>query len=320
MSDAGGIEMEYKISIVVPIYNVEKELDRCVQSIMHQTYFNIEIILVDDGSPDKCPAMCDEYAKQDMRVVVIHKSNGGLSDARNAGLKKATGEYVLFVDSDDYIEIDACERLVAGMKEKVDFVAGAYKVKNNNKEFIKRHSNIQEKVIYTSREFVIQSIKNNEWYAPAVLNLYRRSFLIENQLFYKVGYLFEDVEMLPRIFLAAQKMVYIDYPFYNYIIRNGSIITSGNIDYKREMANKIYNEWMDEISQVDDEEYKRYLYGILVRYYLHSCRVFDGNGWNIKNMDFRFAVKYALNFSEFLKVILFSTMPKVYNNVLKRKS
>src|SRR5699024_8305216 len=104
--------MQGKISIIVPVYKVENELDRCVQSLMKQTYKNIEIILVDDGSPDQCPKLCEQYAKEDERIRVIHKKNGGLSDARNAGLNLARGEYVLYVDSDDYIEVDSCERLI----------------------------------------------------------------------------------------------------------------------------------------------------------------------------------------------------------------
>ena len=97
------------ISIIVPIYNVEQYLSRCVDSLTHQTYPNIEIILIDDGSPDKCGAICDEYARRDKRVRVIHKSNGGLSDARNKGLDIAKGEYVMFVDSDDWIESETCK-------------------------------------------------------------------------------------------------------------------------------------------------------------------------------------------------------------------
>ena len=91
------------ISIIIPIYKVEKFLDRCVESVVNQTYSNLEIILVDDGSPDNCPYMCDEWAEKDSRIKVIHKLNGGLSDARNEGLKSSTGKYVGFVDSDDWI-------------------------------------------------------------------------------------------------------------------------------------------------------------------------------------------------------------------------
>ena len=95
---------ELMISVIVPVYKVEPYLRRCVDSILAQSYTNLEIILVDDGSPDNCPAICDKYAEKDDRVRVIHKPNGGLSDARNYGMAVATGEYVMFVDSDDWIE------------------------------------------------------------------------------------------------------------------------------------------------------------------------------------------------------------------------
>lgn len=103
--------MSDTISVIVPIYNVEKYLDRCVQSLVNQTYKNLEIILVDDGSPDNCPAMCDEYAKKDSRIKVIHKANGGLGFARNSGLDAATGKYFAFIDSDDYVDLDYYEIL-----------------------------------------------------------------------------------------------------------------------------------------------------------------------------------------------------------------
>lgn len=107
-----------KISIIVPIYNVEKYLDRCMQSLLNQTLKDIEIIMVDDGSPDRCPQMCDEYAKRDVRIKVIHKENAGLGYARNSGLEIATGEYVAFVDSDDYVNIKMYENLYNSAKQK----------------------------------------------------------------------------------------------------------------------------------------------------------------------------------------------------------
>lgn len=101
------------ISVIVPVYNVEKYLDRCVESIVNQTYTNLEIILVDDGSPDNSPQMCDEWAKKDNRIKVIHKENGGVSSARNKGLDVSTGEYIAFVDSDDYLDLDMYELLIS---------------------------------------------------------------------------------------------------------------------------------------------------------------------------------------------------------------
>ena len=108
---------EELISIIVPVYKVEKYLDKCINSIVSQTYKNLEVILVDDGSPDSCGKMCDEWTKKDTRIKVIHKENGGLSDARNFGLDCAKGKYIQFVDSDDYIEKDMIEFLYKNLKE-----------------------------------------------------------------------------------------------------------------------------------------------------------------------------------------------------------
>ena len=113
--------MEPLVSVIVPIYKVEKYLRQCVDSILAQTYTNLEVILVDDGSPDDCGAICDEYAAKDERVRVIHKENGGLSDARNVGLDAATGEYIAFVDSDDYLACDYIAELMAGAPFDVSF-------------------------------------------------------------------------------------------------------------------------------------------------------------------------------------------------------
>ena len=111
------IKQAKKISIIIPVYNVEAYLDRCIQSVIHQTYQNLEIILVDDGSTDHSPQMCDAYAQIDERIKVVHKSNGGLSDARNAGLMVATGTYIGYVDSDDWIELEMYERMYAACIE-----------------------------------------------------------------------------------------------------------------------------------------------------------------------------------------------------------
>ena len=118
-----------KISIIVPVYNVEKYLEKCVRSILAQTFTDFELILVDDGSPDSSGAMCDQFAEQDQRVKVIHKENGGLSDARNAGIEIATGEYLGFVDSDDYIADDMYELLYTNIVKDADLsICGIYDV------------------------------------------------------------------------------------------------------------------------------------------------------------------------------------------------
>ena len=109
--------MSVLVTVVIPIYNVEQYLDRCIDSVVNQTYKNLEIILVDDGSPDNCPAMCDAWAQKDSRIKVVHKENGGLGYARNSGMEVATGKYIFFFDSDDSIELTLVEKCVNAAKE-----------------------------------------------------------------------------------------------------------------------------------------------------------------------------------------------------------
>lgn len=302
------------ISIVVPIYNVERELDRCMRSLLQQTYTNIEIIMVDDGSPDLCPQMCDDYAKLDSRVKVIHKCNGGLSDSRNVGLRYATGEFIMYIDSDDYIELDSCERLINEVRPDVDFVVGVIKEVREQQISYQRRSTIKVGKVYNSKEFIIESIKANEFYAPAVMNLYRREFLINNNLFFKEGILFEDHQMLPRLYLAAKKIVYIDYAFYNYIIRSGSIMTSGASEEKVKMSLDIYREWFENIHYINDKSLQKYMYGILIRYYLSNARVRKIKGWNIEGFNVVFLLRNALNFKEMIKIMAFTLFPNFYLN------
>ena len=116
-----------KVSVIMPVYKVEQYLEKSINSVLNQTFTDFELILVDDGSPDNCPKMCDDYAKKDGRIIVIHKENGGLSSARNAGLDIATGEYVYFIDSDDYIELNLLQVCVDHMDQGYDFVCFAHK-------------------------------------------------------------------------------------------------------------------------------------------------------------------------------------------------
>lgn len=300
------------ISIVVPIYNVERDLKRCVESLINQTHRNIEIILVDDGSTDSCPEICDKYATIDSRVKVIHKTNGGLSDARNSGLREAIGEFILFVDSDDYIELDSCEFFLNSYDGKSDFIVGVAKQVNGKKIKLMCHRGLENGSTYNSKDFIINSIQHNEWYAPAWLNLYKREFLLKNNLEYKKGIYFEDIEMLPRLFIAANLIQYIDFAFYNYIIRENSIMTSSkNGSYIKDSL-WIYKNWLDIFRKIDDDELKKYLNGVLVKHYLSNCRAWKVNSWEIKGLDFDFSIKNSLNLKEKIKVYLFNYFPNFY--------
>lgn len=301
------------ISIIVPIYKVEKELDRCVQSLLKQTYKNLEIILVDDGSPDRCPELCDQYALEDSRIYVIHKENGGLSDARNAGLKKATGEYILYVDSDDYIELDSCERLInAANRREVDIVVGNAIMEKPDGCEMMVHTATPAGQIYDAKNFIKKAICAYQWYAPAWLNMYRREYLLQNELYFKKGIYFEDVEMLPRVFLPAKRITCIEGVFYHYVIRENSIMTSEKDEKKKWDSIQILREWKACFDTVEDLELRRCLYGMLLKCYLHECRTYGITKWEIEGINIRFALVYGLNAIEKIKCMVWAIVPYIY--------
>lgn len=320
MKKQGIIEKESQmndvISIVVPVYKVENEIDRCVKSLLSQTYTNIEIILVDDGSPDNCPKICDDYAKKDGRVSVVHKQNGGLSDARNAGLKVATGEFILYVDSDDYIDEDACQRLIdVASNCSVDIIVGGAVVHNGKpNERMEQHS-FQAGEICDAKEFIKKAIVMHEWYAPAWLNMYRRRFLLDSELYYKKGIYFEDMEMLPRVFLAANKVAVMGGTFYHYVIRKNSIMTSSRDSIMEKNSIQNLSDWKIRFDKVENKDLQRFLYGMLIRCYLHECRVYHIAEWRIPEVGFVFALKYGIGIKEKSKGLVFGLYPKIYSKV-----
>lgn len=221
--------MHLLISVIVPVYNVEKYLDRCIDSIVKQTYKNLEIILVDDGATDTCPEMCDLWKNKDDRIRVIHKENGGLSSARNEGLKHAKGEYVIFIDSDDWIENDFLEKLYEEAKlYNLDIVCGGYKTffSDNHLEEKRRKEELINLGVVKGRDFLLAQLESNDYRMEVWDDLYRRDFLLENNLFFIEGVLHEDEEYTPRALLAAKRVKLVNVCGYMYRKRENSIMTS----------------------------------------------------------------------------------------------
>ncbi len=298
-------------SVVVPVYNVEDYLDRCVRSLVEQTYRNIEIILVDDGSPDRCPEICDKWAEKDPRIVVIHKENGGLSDARNAGIAVLKGEYFLLVDSDDYIETDAIMRFDRELQDEDLLVADFMVHRGENTESEKRNS-VRAGEIYSGTEFAWKTFGEGTFYAGACHQVYRTRFVTEQQLFFRKGLLHEDIEYQPRLFAAAKKVRYLPYPFYHYLLREASICGSRNHKNRDDLF-LIYGEWKKRNDGLKSPEEKKVYGAILVRYFLATCRDHKiAERVYPEGIGFSYLFRYAASFREKLKVLFFFFLRPIY--------
>ena len=219
-----------KISVIVSIYNIQNYLEKSVQSIRNQTYRNLEIILVDDGSTDGSDVLCDKFAENDERIKVIHKKNGGLSSARNAGIKIATGEYIAFVDGDDWIDETMYEDMLCTMKN-ADADLSVCNYKEISQKGI-RDGSTDEVTIFEGREILKVFIREDEKYQiqnAAWNKLYKRSLM--GNLRFPEGMLFEDIVYTTKLLAKSKRSVYINKAYYNYIFdRSDSIMNSKKVE------------------------------------------------------------------------------------------
>lgn len=204
-------------SIIVPIYNIENYIEKCVESLINQTYKNLEIILVDDGSTDSSGKICDKYIEKDNRIKTIHKENGGLSSARNSGIEVAVGDYVLFVDGDDFLSKNAVEILVKTLIEySCDILCfNAYQYKNEN---------IIGNVITSKFDDIEESKKHAIINPAAWARAYKNSFLKKNHFYFKEGIIYEDLALIPGLSSYTENIRFIDDCLYYYVIRENSIM------------------------------------------------------------------------------------------------
>ena len=210
------------VSVIIPAYNVEQYVERCVYSVTKQTYRNLEIILVDDGSTDCTGIICDKLAKEDNRISVIHKTNGGLSDARNAGIDVSRGEYISFVDSDDYIASDMLEHMMNAMCE-TDIsmvVVGFWKQSGDAREYC---GPTTERVV-SSEEALKDIYIGHEIYPASWNKLYRRALFNNNR--FAVEMINEDSEIITKLLMECNRVALVSKPLYIYMIREGSITQS----------------------------------------------------------------------------------------------
>ena len=217
------MESNPKISVIVPVYNVEKYLNKCVESIVNQTYKNLEIILVDDGSPDNCPKMCDKWAEKDDRIKVIHKVNDGLANARNSGIEMCTGDYVMFADSDDFLELDMVEFLLNLSTEYNADVSrcGFYFNYENNEKQESASENTSIKLFDYDERMI--DLTTGDHISGVAWNKLYKSNVIKSHYYNKKDGCSEDIMHNYRVYKDIHKTVFCDIPKYHYVIRENSI-------------------------------------------------------------------------------------------------
>ena len=240
--------MSKKVSIIVPIYNVEKYIHECIDSLIGQTYSDVEIILVDDASPDGCPAICDEYAQKDERIRVIHKPNGGLSDARNAGIEIASGDYLIFVDSDDYIVSDMVEQLIYMAEESgADIAACGY----SGDESGLSHEIERKFSVATSAEALKYILIEKKINTSASTKLFARELFCEVR--FPVGKIYEDYATIYKALHLAKKIAYTEVCKYYY--RPNPTGITGRKFYNKQLQ---YFEISQEVMEFVKREHPKY--------------------------------------------------------------
>lgn len=258
------------LSVIVPIYNVEQYLDRCLESIVSQTYRDLEIILVDDGSPDGCPAKCEEWAKRDSRIKVIHKQNGGLGYARNSGLEVATGEYVAFVDSDDWLAIEMYQELMQiAIKDNIDCVYCGFKRQMPTLEFVDevdmgaetfRGSEVNKLAGRFLRNFSCKELHFSVWHG-----VYRRS-LIDFKFVSERVCVSEDFVFTHEFLRRCRSFAYVPKALYYYAYNGGSLSRNySEITFARSMATA---KALNEIYRGTEYEYAGNAYAFCQTYFL----------------------------------------------------
>lgn len=299
------------VSVIVPVYNVEKYLNQCLDSIINQSYKYLEIILVDDGSTDRCGSICDEYAKKDYRVHVIHKKNAGLGMARNSGLEIATGDFVVYVDSDDWLEIDMIEKLLTAIiQENADFSVCGYQKQTNNNNVVSINPCCNKKEVFFSDEIKDKVLfpilgSNPDSYNDidremcVWTNMYKMSIIKENHLKFVSErlYLSEDLFYNIDYIMHVKRAVFIPECLYNYRI---NIVSLTNIyrENRFQLLSNLYNNEIDILKKYELYEESK----------MRIQRTFI--------MKLRNCIRILVNSSNETKEKRFDDLKKILNNKL----
>lgn len=272
----GGISM--KFSVILPIYNVEKYLQHCIDSVLQQTFDDYEILLVDDGSTDNSPYICDQYEKEYPRICAIHKENGGMSSARNAGLKHANGEYIVFIDSDDFlIDEEFLKKIDEVTHEKIDLVFYKYqKYYNETGELNKcsfSYESAMKQDTYANKIHAL--VEEDAFYGMAWIKAIRRNLLLDNNIEFEEGLLGEDMEWNYHLLTRAKDVTFLNEAYIAYRQRSGSITSTMKL---KNLTDFIYvlEKWSSIIKKdITDKVLQEALLGSMSKYYSNLYVVYS---------------------------------------------
>jgi glycosyltransferase involved in cell wall biosynthesis len=319
------VKDKVRLSIIVPVYNTEKYINKCIDSILNQTFEDFEIILVDDGSPDKCGEICDQYAKQDMRVKVIHKKNGGLADARNAGIEIAKGDFIGFVDSDDYIKKDMYSEMLAAIGEyKVKIVTcGRFDVSNGvtTEAFV-----INKPIKMTAEEAIGNILTWNGLDSSCCDKIFEKSLFQEIR--FPLGRVNEDIFIMYRLIDKAKTIVHIGSPKYYYVHRENSITTNSfsvkKLDFPivtSEILNYMKNNYPNLVEEAMFFYFSSHIYilNILINEEKEKQYEveFNKSYLEIRKNSLKFLKNKYINKKNKIKILLMIVGEKLFVNVMK---
>ena len=296
---------EPKFSIIVPVYKVEKYLEACVDSLLAQGEYEdqMEILLIDDGSPDRSGELCDRLTEKHEQIKAFHKPNGGLSSARNYGLDRATGEYVLFVDSDDVIESDTLKKIAEALVQfgEVDAVFfDGVEDDDVHQDPMRRVPLEQVQCADNGKQYLLEHFRDRNLNVEACLYAYRRDFLNEHDLRFREGILHEDVEFTPRIMMQCGTVVELPDRLYHYLVRENSISTQKNKEKNiRDLFQTLREQ--DQMAEQQEPELQKWMKNAILDSYLNmvqTARMYQKQ--YRKLLDKRFLLgKAATNWNRF---------------------
>lgn len=301
------------ISVIIPIYNAEKYLPKCLNSVINQTYRNLEIILINDGSTDNSGQICDLYAKSDCRIIVLHKKNGGVSSARNTGLVIARGNYISFVDPDDWIEPEMYERLYYHIREyTADIAIGGYVKESGDGNFSKPYKG---KVYVYDNKSALNLILKDDGFKGFLCNKLFSADLFHSNPSISLDeniHFCEDLLCCCECFLKSSKIVYDTYPYYHYIIHNNNISLSNYSTKKLTSLTAVERiiEYVKEIDEININQFINYFMHLNISLLLNGLfeKKCKANEYNIMKVNLR---KYSLKLITNKRVLLSTLLGRI---------